>query len=758
MGNTNTTFYKPAQQGTKPLKRKAEDTFEQVPRKLLKTHSNSSMSISRSSRMRSGSIGTDSRTKSLCVGIVGGGPAGLCLALVLSKLKIGSHDFGVPINVVLYEKRAERTRLQTLFLDFDNILQGDSGIGGGLAVLFKDLWPILQTKNTCVVSAPFFGDPTCFKVKDLSVFSATNPETSQFDNIPNHLGGLSIPIQSLETSLEEMVSKRPNIRIVRQEIHDIQDLVAKHAILFGCEGRKSVVAQAIESDKLKLPGIRKSHELHAMLVRWKAKKPHVRDQPYSTPNPAQHQHRVFYSPDGNLTFIVQFRLETPKEAEMVYSSLSANLKSIVDTAFHKFEPTLGHIPVDATVLLINIEPYYRSKAAGIVQTKHGTSLLALLGDSLMGVAFLSGWGLNSAFRQINTFEDAFRGTLSHATLDRNSILETLWLQQLGARYARDVYFGSSLCIKESIIRTLAVVPQTSFKGTADDLLNTSWNERSALLVNRLKFNAFVRIARSKTSAFEQHCDYLEKVMLEAKANHNENDLWAWYHNNPLLSTMHAYTFLNKHILVVYLAQGFKDVYKPTNQKQPLEPEMTLFQLYSQDQLHNGYLVRPNLRKLPDDYSFNKLVQKYSHLRTKVLAQKITSIVARAMMACIMLLDQAWHTIRKVETSNTDLVVFLFKKSDFQQVDLPNIPIVRSLYWTRDVPGNTHDDYEVAVSEMMQKVKHHLTTMPNDFRALVVVDKKFGRHIKYLLSVVQRSYSHHVEDVYVSTVGKSGLYR
>jgi len=169
-------------------------------------------------------------------------------------------------------------------------------------------------------------------------------------------------------------------------------------------------------------------------------------------------------------------------------------------------------------------------------------------------------------------------------------------------------------------------------------------------------------------------------------------------------------------------------------------------------------VRPNLRKLPGDYSFNKLVQKYSHLRTKVLAQKITSIVARAMMACIMLLDQAWHTIRKVETSNTDLVVFLFKKSDFKQVDLPNIPIVRSLYWTRDVPGNTHDDYEVAVSEMMQKIKHHLTTMPNDFRALVVVDKKFGRHINYLLSVVQRSYSHHAEDVYVSTVGKSGLYR
>ena len=702
-------------------------------------------------------LGIKTSSKWLSIGIVGGGPAGLCLALVLSKLELVHDNVLLPIRVRLYEKRTERTRMQTLFLDFDNILKGASGIGGGLAVLFKELWPILQTRNTCVVSAPFFGDPTCFKVKDLKYFEATNPKTGEFDNIPNHLGGLSIPIQSLETCLEEIVAKQPNIEMVRREVKDLNVLVAKHAILFGCEGRKSVVAQAIKSDKIKLPGIRKPHELHAMLVRWKAEKPHVRDQPFSTPNHAQHQRRVFYSPDGNLTFIVQFRLKEPKEAEMVYSSMPEHLKSIVDTAFRSFEPKLGHIPLSASVLLINIEPYYRAKAASVVQNQHGTSLLALLGDSLMGVAFLSGWGLNSAFRQINVFEEALKSSLSHATLARNSVSETLWLLQIGSTYADQVYFGASMCIKESIIRTLAVVPRTVFTGSNDDLTNTAWNEHSAVLVNRLKFNVATRVVASQSSAFAKHRDHLERLLQNVKSQRDLNALWAWYHRNPSFDDMPDWKFVNQSVLVVHLAQGFKEVSKPSNKDQPLEAEMTLFQLYSQDQLHKGFLVRPSLGKLPTDYTFNELKKAYSHLRVKPLASHWASVRARAMLACILVVDHAWSMVRKLESSTTDLAVFIFKKSDFED-SLPNVPIVRSLYEIKGKTADTHSDYEGDVVDMMQQLKTHVLLLGDDVRALVIVDKTFGRHINYLLSIMRRLWSKRVKDVYTLMVGNSGLYR
>ena len=60
-------------------------------------------------------------TDILSIGIVGGGPAGMISALLLSKYN------WCPVKITIYEKRQKRTRPQTLFIDITNILSGHHG-------------------------------------------------------------------------------------------------------------------------------------------------------------------------------------------------------------------------------------------------------------------------------------------------------------------------------------------------------------------------------------------------------------------------------------------------------------------------------------------------------------------------------------------------------------------------------------------------------------------------------------------------------
>lgn len=128
-----------------------------------------------------------------------------------------------------------------------------------------------------------------------------------------------------------------------------------------------------------------------------------------------------------------------------------------------------------------------------------------------------------------------------------------------------------------------------------------------------------------------------------------------------------------------------------------------------------------------------------------------------MLACILVVDHAWSMVRKIESSTTDLAVFLFKKSDFKDC-LPNVPIVRSLYEVKGKPADTHIDYEGDVVDMMQTLKTHVLLLGDDVRALVIVDKTFGRHINYLLSTMRRLCCDSSQDVYTLMTGNSGLYR
>jgi 2-polyprenyl-6-methoxyphenol hydroxylase-like FAD-dependent oxidoreductase len=691
---------------------------------------------------RNGSLSKQSR-QAVSVGIVGGGPAGLSLALVLSS--IGFAKF----HITIYEKRADKTRPQNLYLDFENILDTDSVVPSMLASVFGELWSKLQVSNTCIVSTPLFGDPTCFKVNDLDFYHDTQ---NDIFNVPNKLGGLVVPIHQLELALQELVAKKANIRIVQKDIQasQVDDLIAKHAIVFGCEGRHSIIAETIKSAKVNMPGISKPKQLHAIIVRFKTSKPVIVDPPVSTANHAQHKYRVFHLPDGTVTFIIQFRMKKQQDFSTQFGQLDQPTKQMIGQAYQHVQDQLGSIPGDASILHINIEPYYRKKAACLVHRQKGTALLALLGDSLNGVSFLSGWGLNSSFEQIAAFQYALTYAQSKVCFAKNSIAQALWLHQLGQTYHVGIYREGP--VKSGIIRTLQVVCNDEFDGSKDDLKRSALNEHSAWLVSQLRFGKQASSMNSRNSLFDKYSKYLALQIQKLESPNNSN-IWIRYHTDEKILDQSVWQAIqHPSLAVVCMATGIRTKLwqKQFNNKLDLAARTAL---ENQDMLYDGYLYRGNLAHHAVDYLW-----KYDHIKAKPHKQFVEQ--TKSVVACFASIDLAWHMIRCLD-AKSDVQAFLFKGSDFDAPDLPALPAVLSQVVTPGLPTESIDSFELDIKQMMQTLKTRFQELSSrvgtDVRVVVFVDQQFGRNVNHVLSAMRDALLQ-PNQVFRYAVGNSPVYR
>ena len=446
------------------------------------------------------------------------------------------------------------------------------------------------------------------------------------------------------------------------------------------------------------------------------------------------------------------------------------------TRVQRVQPELGSIPDDASVVHINIEPFYCKQAACLVHSPGGTALMALLGDSLVGVSFLSGWGLNSAFQQIAAFEQALIQSQKHCTNHRNTKLESLWLSQLGQDYHYQLFCTDSPVVKQAVVRTLAVVGK--FNGTKTDLVRSCWNEKNAVLVSQMKFGHF-NIIDHTNSMFGRHNHWFSKQLAKL-ANHDMDDMWIWPSNSINLGDLPSWKAIDQHsqLALAWLASAYSHTFYTNKTNRSLQA-LEMFALYNQEWLRKDFQVRTGLNQFPNGYLFANKLHKYDYLKTPKPHHKQIVMRTKSVLACFASTDLAWHIVRQLTQPNQsnqyhDILVFMYCKQDFSHT-IPVLPVVLSTSQVANqLPETT--EFDTNVHDKMHSLAIQYDTLPVrasvDTRVLVLVDQKYGRPINHLLSILDKLSSTkstntdttnttnttNVLDVYLHTVGNSALYK
>lgn len=666
------------------------------------------------------------------IGIVGGGPAGLVSALVLAKLDWNVH-------ITIYEKRNTRSRPQTVFLDFTNLLAQDFGATGNV---FSDMWTRLKRKNTCLVSIPFFADKRCFGVKDLKKLNVYD-EDGRHD-FPRTLGGMSIPIYLIEQTLEEEIANFPNINILKRDVTDIAPIVAKHQIILGCEGRNSLVAKSIHAQKIPMPGIPNPKELYALLVRFKGPKPTI-SQIKATTNDAQHRFRFFHQPDGTTTLIIQFRSKVALSvSDVPLHDTHGMIQRIIAEGSTMMQLD---IPKSARVTVFNIDPYYRTIPCSIIETKTGSSFACLVGDSLVGVSFLSGWGLNSALRQINDLDRTLKEGMQLKSIVRGSITEELWLQFLSTTYT----FVTKDTVRESILRTLSVIPMKEFEGTIHDISNTALTAQSVIKVDRISFNPDPPIITIGNPLVQTHKHELMKAIRAIKDPPLE-DIFVWPHDPSNVKLIQR---LQKKFKILNIASGQISKWTRTSKLVTPISDESRFALYTQELLKTNVVLRFPLGHVPNDYSYNSLIEKYKHIKdpNPLKPKYIYNTQTRSMVSILLPVDLMWNLVRNMDVTFPDIFCYILCKSDFDKESI-DIPIVRSWWSQNNIPRQVGPDRQF--DDVTTRSREVLSSIHNtDVRVGILVDRKFGRPCAYLLKALEKAYEPKLKNMYfgVSSVLK-----
>jgi hypothetical protein len=337
---------------------------------------------------------------------------------------------------------------------------------------------------------------------------------------------------------------------------------------------------------------------------------------------------------------------------------------------------------------------------------------------------------------------------------RASIVEQIWLQFMSTQYTDDILE----VVRESILRTLAVVPKTEFVGTLDDVSNTVLTPQSALAVDAIAFSrdpAMVIIGTSLTKA--RHVQLRKAIQFAGKGTPTR-DLFPFGLPTPIETPFTAQiNTMRKTMTFACIASGYTETYTPSvNHMAGLSDESTRA-LYTQNILKENTVFRPGLRHAPPDWGASKLYRQYEHVKRRVAEKPIASTShVRSSVVVMLSVDVAWDILRTLDLEVPDVQCHLFRKSDFQKhvdnyhPDLgyweennlwPDAPMVPS-WWTQDGrprqvgPNREYNDVVENTSALFKKID--TPTAEADLRALLLIDRKFDRKCKYLLDLLQKT--------------------
>jgi len=164
-------------------------------------------------------------------------------------------------------------------------------------------------------------------------------------------------------------------------------------------------------------------------------------------------------------------------------------------------------------------------------------------------------------------------------------------------------------------------------------------------------------------------------------------------------------------------------------------ENAFLALYSQATLARGEVFRPNLNFIPDGYSFADTRRAFQTRLDRPRPVPHIDFRSRAALVLALPVDVAWHVARDLDMRYADIRTVLCHDK------ARDVSIVRT--YKKDAGGVWSVDDEQAFDTMIPYAEDLEIEEASDLRFLVLVDRKLGRSLTWLLSVVARTLGRNV---------------